>query len=159
MKKIFLANVTFIFAINIYSQFINDTVFYDKDWEQSNPENASYYRVISSDSGREIQYQVKDYYISGSIQMTGAYKSIYPDNKTGPFNYWYENGQSQIVCNYHNNKLDGEYFEYYDNGEPKIKRNYSKGLIDGEEKSWSLPSPQIFQCPEQQVVSFYPRLE
>lgn len=138
MKKIFLANVTLIFAINIYSQFINDTVFYDKDWKQSNPENASYYRVISSDSGREIQYLVKDYYISGSIQMTGTYKSIYPDYKTGPFNYWYENGQSQIVCNYYNNKLDGEYFEYYDSGEPKIKRNYSKGLIDGEEKSWSL---------------------
>ena len=137
MKKIIIANIVLLFAINVNSQLINDTIYYDKNWEQSDQENASYYRIISNDSSGKIQYLVKDYYISGSIQMTGTYKSIYPDYKTGPFKYWHENGQFHISCNYHNNKLDGEYFEYYNNGKPKIQKHYNNGLLDKEEKSWS----------------------
>ncbi len=137
MKRILFANITLIFAINIYSQLIKDTVFYDNNWQQSDPENASYYRIVSSDTSGKIQYLVKDYYMSGHLQMTGTYRSISPDYKTGTFKYWYENGQCQLVCSYVNNKLDGEYFEYYDNGRPENKKNYKNGLLDGTEKSWS----------------------
>jgi TonB family protein len=137
MKRILLANITLICAINIYSQLITDTIFYDNNWQQSDPENASYYRIVSSDTSGKIQYLVKDYYMSEHLQMTGTYKSISPDYKTGTFKYWYENGQCQLVCSYVNNKLDGEYFEYYDNGRPKNKKNYKNGLLDGTEKSWS----------------------
>jgi len=137
MKKILLANITIIFAINIYSQLIRDTVFYDKNWQQSDPENAGYYRIVSSDTSGKFQYLVKDYYISGQLQMTGTYKSISPDYKTGIFKYWYENGQQKLICSYVNNKLDGEYLEYYNNGKPKNKKFYKNGLLNGTEKSWS----------------------
>jgi TonB family protein len=137
MKKIILANIILFFAINIYSQFAPDTIFYNKNWQQSDPENASYYRVVSIDTSGEIQYLVRDYYVSGQLQMTGAYKSISPDKKTGPFKYWYENGQCQLVCSYMDNKPEGEYLEYYNNGKLKNKRTYKKGLLDGKDKSWS----------------------
>jgi len=137
LKWIILANIALIFAINIYSQSFIDTVFYDKNWQPSNPENASYCRIVSNDTSGKIQYLVKDFYMSGSLQMTGTYKSISPDYKTGTFKYWYENGQCQLVCSYLNNKLEGEYFEYYDNGKPKNKSNYKNGLLEETEESWS----------------------
>lgn len=137
MKRIVFANIALYFAINIYSQFAPDTVFYNKNWQQSDHENASYYRVVSIDTSGKIQYLVRDYYMSGQLQMTGAYKSISPDNKTGTFKYWYENGQCQLVCSYMNNMLEGEYLEYYNNGKIKNKKTYKNGLLDGTEKSWT----------------------
>ncbi len=137
IKKIILTNIAIIFTIYAHSQYFSDTVFYDKSWQLINPENASYYRVVSNDTGGKIQYMVRDYYMSGHPQMTGTYKSISPDYKTGTFKYWYENGQCQLVCSYRDNKLEGTYLEYYDNGKPKNKRFYKNGLLEGIEKSWS----------------------
>jgi TonB family protein len=137
MKRILLANIILFFVINIYSQLITDTIFYDKNWQQSDFEKASYYRIVSSDTSGKFQYLVRDYYMSGCLQMSGTYKSISPDYKTGTFKYWYENGECQLVCSYVDNKLDGEYLEYYDNGKSKNKKNYKYGLLDGKEKSWS----------------------
>jgi TonB family protein len=138
MKRFIAANIILIITISCYSQLIKDTIYFDRNWQQSTRENAGYYRVISNDSSGKIQFLVRDYYISGRIQMAGNYRSIYPDFKTGQFSYWYENGQCQIECNFHNNKLNGDYLEYYDNGKPKVKRSYVNGLINGAEKTWSL---------------------
>jgi TonB family protein len=138
MKRVITANIILAIAIGCYSQLIRDTVYFDRNWRQSNIENARYYRVISNDTSGEIQFTVKDYYISGHIQMAGTYRSINPDFKTGGFRYWYENGQLQIKCNFLNNRLNGEYLEFYENGRPKISRRYVNGLIDGTEKTWSL---------------------
>ena len=138
MKIVIVANIILAVAFNCYSQLINDTLYFDNNWQQSNREDAGYYRVISNDSRGKIQFLVKDYYISGHIQMAGAYKSIYPDYKTGAFKYWHENGQCQTECKYLNNKLEGGYIEYYDNGQLKIRKNYVNGLLNGPEKTWSV---------------------
>jgi TonB family protein len=138
MKRVIAANIILIITIGCYSQLIRDTVYFDRNWRQSSIENARYYRVISNDTSGKIQFIVKDYYISGPVQMAGTYKSINPDFKTGDFRYWYENGQLHIKCNFLNNKLNSEYSEYYESGQPKIRRRYINGLIDGTEKTWSL---------------------
>ncbi len=138
MKGIVVTNLILVCAINIYSQLINDTVYFDSSWEQINPENAKYYRIISNDTTGKIQFSVRDYYISGSIQMTGNFKSINPDYRLGIFYYYYENGKTKVVCNYLNNKLDGDYFEFYNNGQLKSSKNYRNGLLEGVQKSWSI---------------------
>jgi TonB family protein len=138
MKRVVTANIIVAIAINCYSQLINDTIYFNRSWQQSDKEYAQYYRVISNDTSGKIQFIVKDYYISGPIQMAGTYKSINPDFKTGDFRYWYENGQSHIECNFLNNKLNGDYVEYYENGQPRVSRRYAGGVIDGVEKTWSL---------------------
>ena len=135
--KFILANLVLSFAINTYSQLINDTIYFDSDWKQSIKENAKYYRIINNDTNGKFQFIVKDYYLSGQIQMKGVYKSIYPDYKIGKFTYWYENGQVQIICNYHNNDLNGKYIEYYENGQLKSERIYKNSVLEGIEKSWS----------------------
>lgn len=137
MTRIFVTNLALIFAINVYSQIINDTVYYNSNWEQSDYGNAQYYRIISNDTSGKYQFFVRDYYVSGQIQMTGNYKSINPDYKLGEFYYYYQNGQLQIECSYHKNKLEGKYLEYYKNGQLKSSMYYKNGLLNGLEKSWS----------------------
>ncbi len=80
-------------------QIILDTMYFDQNWEQSTEQDANYYRIISTDTTfRSFRFSVKDYYLSGQVQMTGTYKSIRPDNKDGQFIYYFDNGQQQRDC-------------------------------------------------------------
>jgi TonB family protein len=137
MKMIFVTNIALIFAINVHSQLINDTVYFNSNWEQSDYGNAQYYRIISNDTSGKYQFFIRDYYLSGQIQMTGSYKSINPDYKLGKFYYYHKNGQLQIECTYYKNKLEGKYLEYYKNGQLKSSMSYKSGLLYGLEKRWS----------------------
>lgn len=119
-----------------YSQDLIDTVYFDKNWNQCISEEAVFFRTIKFDTEKDIQLIVNDYYKSGSLQMKGMYKSINPDYKMGKFEYYYENGQKQIQCNYENNLLEGNYLEWHPNGNLKIQKFYTGNLLNGEEKNW-----------------------
>ena len=54
----------------------NDTIFYDDLWKKSDKQLASYFRVATEES--EGKYLVKDYFITGELQMEGV--SRYPDS-------------------------------------------------------------------------------
>ncbi len=45
-------------------------------------------------------------------------------------------GQLEIICNYKNNKIEGEYKSYYDNGQLYIICNYKNNQKEGEYKSY-----------------------
>ena len=69
-------------SLPAYPQVL-DTVYFDKNWEQTGLENAYYYRIVSIDSSGDFRLYVEDYYPGGQIQMTGTYKSIQPMTRTG----------------------------------------------------------------------------
>lgn len=133
MKKI-LFLLLFMPALS-QSQWNTDTVFYDSNWNQCNPDAASYYRIIEIDT-TEILFQVKDYYITGQVQMKGAFRSINPDIKTGDFTYWHKNGQIWIKCTFEQGDLTGKYIEWFENGQIKTESTYKSGKLDGIEKQW-----------------------
>ncbi len=137
MIRILITNLIFAIAINVHSQFLNDTVYFNSSWDQSDEENAEYYRVISNDTSGKLQFHVKDYYKTGQIQMTGNYKSINPDYKLGKFYYYYKNGQLHIECNYYHNNPEGKYCEYFSNGQLRSEKNYKSGRLNGTELTWS----------------------
>ncbi len=62
-----------------------DTMYFDRNWEQSARPDAYYYRIISIDTSGDFRFHVADYYPDKQVQMTGTYKSIRPDNKDGHF--------------------------------------------------------------------------
>jgi TonB family protein len=136
MKPVILLN-TLLFLISFNTKAGSDTIYFDSNWEQTTRENARYYRLIDFDTTGKPIFHVKDFYISGNLQMEGKYRSIYPDYKTGEFIYWYENGRKKLVCNYVNNVLSGRYVEWYDNGNLKSERFLKDGIIEGVEKLWS----------------------
>lgn len=65
-----------------------DTIYYDKNWNETNYNNCKYYRIASQHS--DI-VKVVDYYKNGQIQMTGAFKSFDFEEETGPFYYYKKN--------------------------------------------------------------------
>jgi TonB family protein len=112
-------------------------MYFDQNWEQSTERDANYYRIISSDtSSGNFRFLVKDYYLSGKVQMTGTYNSIRPDNKDGQFIYYFENGQQQRECYYRENTLNGAFREWYKSGQLKNEQRYKNGLLDGPYKTW-----------------------
>lgn len=135
LKYSFFSLLAFFCISQALSQWDKDTVFYDENWTQCNPALAKYYRLIDVDTNN-ILFLVEDFYISGKIQMKGSFRSINPDDKRGKFNYWYENGQIWIECEYLNGKLNGLYNEWYPNGKKKTELTYIKGKINGTEKIW-----------------------
>ena len=118
------------------SQVLIDTMYFDGQWEQSSREKARYYRIISTDTSGEFRFLVRDFYLSGQIQMSGTYKSIRPDNKDGHFIYYNQDGSRQMECHYRENLLHGPYDEWYDSGQKKVSRHFSKDKLDGQFSSW-----------------------
>jgi protein TonB len=118
-------------------QVILDTMYFNQNWEQSTEQDAHYYRIVFTDTAAgSFRFLVKDYYLSGQIQMTGTYKSIRPDNKDGHFIYYYDNGQQQRDCYYRENTLTGTLREWYPSGQQKNVQQYKNGLLDGSYKTW-----------------------
>ncbi len=118
-------------------QIILDTMYFDQNWEQSTEQDANYYRIVSTDTTfRSFRFSVKDYYLSGQVQMTGTYKSIRPDNKDGQFIYYFDNGQQQRECFYRENTLTGTFKEWYRSGQQKNEQEYKNGLLDGPYTTW-----------------------
>jgi len=127
----------FILPSTVKGQIILDTMYFDQNWEQSTEQDANYYRIISSDtSSGNFRFFVKDYYLSGQVQMTGTYNSIRPDNKDGQFIYYHDNGQQQRECYYRENTLNGAFREWYRSGQLKNEQKYKNGLLDGPYKAW-----------------------
>lgn len=137
MKKIIVSIILSGFAFMLEAQMIRDTLYFNKNWKLSTVENAHYFRIITNDTTGKFLFHVNDYYLTGQLQMTGLYRSISPDFKTGPFVYYYPNGKKQIMCTYSDNQLEGKYMEWFDNGQPKTEKYYKHNLLNGTEKAWS----------------------
>jgi len=137
MKRtiLFTGTVIFIF-LRGFSQTAGDTIYFDQNWNQSSRAEASYFRIVSIDTSR-ILFMVRDYYLSGQLQMEGAFRSINPDMRIGEFSYWYQSGARHIKCNFKNGLPDGQYEEWHENGTMKTEKSFIAGRLDGVEKTWN----------------------
>jgi TonB family protein len=120
----------------VSSQMLLDTVYFDRHWKQCKKDTALYYRQVYADMGKKVQFIVKDFYISGKIQMEGTYKAINPDVKNGHFVYFYQNGKKMSEANFLENQAEGEYYEWYSNGNKKSLTTIRNGIMDGDYKTW-----------------------
>ena len=91
-----------------YGRSYNDTIIYK--------------RIISFNKG---QYDVKDYYPNGQIQLEGTYSSFDKEIK-----------EKSLWCNYKTNTKEGEFKKWYENGQLESKTNYRKGLRNGLHEYW-----------------------
>ena len=93
-------------------------VYYDKDWRETKfITDAKYYRIGSRDSIGRWQGAVRDYYLTGKIQMKGSYKD---DLRDGVFIYYTDRDaySSAGVCS--GEFAVGKWEEFHWNG--KIER-------------------------------------
>ena len=134
MRLLFTALVFVFFTSSSVAQEveIGKKYYYNFQWDSTtNVEHAKYYRFYESYNG--IGWPVSDYYISGCLQFQGVVKnpsfskgSCDLEKCTGPFFYFYENGNIQTEGNYKNGKPVFTLTSYCINGKIEYVSTYSQ---------------------------------
>ncbi|MBV9964008.1 MAG: energy transducer TonB [Parafilimonas sp.] len=119
-KPAFLFLLTFFCCYSSFSQEKKDTIYFDEDWSICEKPVAEYYRVCELNKNKEIFYKgdVVDYFIDGSIEMTGHYS----DNgyKDGEFIFYNKKGIILKKGFYINDEMKGDWFYYDITGNIKV---------------------------------------
>ena len=127
-----------------------DTIFYNKNWKVTKVKDSiAFYRLTTKINGK---YNVKDYYLNKTLQMTGTYASIEKEIRDGYFKYYddygkisseglfkknwrngvwkeYKKNKLWTETNYINDTMHGNFAVYYPNGTLKRNEIYKKGVF------------------------------
>lgn len=117
-------------------------IYYDKKWVQlSTADNAAYYREYAPEAA---QIKVTDYYINGTVQMTGAL-TISDSLKTGDYVYYNEAGAVQDQEHFLNGKKDGISKSFYPGGALAYEALYREGFRSGYCKAYDSTGGLLFK--------------
>ncbi|MGV3630369.1 MAG: TonB family protein [Bacteroidota bacterium] len=107
----------------------SDTAYFNKSWVICSKKEAHFYRLVSK---QDSLLFVRDYFISGQIQMTGLYVSLNPHYREGHFTFYHKSGRISSEGAYQHNEKTG-IWKYYDSlGKIKFSENFLKGKRQGE---------------------------
>lgn len=130
-KKSTLILLLMVVAFNVFPA-AKDTVitYFDKDWKKTkNAEKALYYRKAYLN--KDNMWEVKDFYLTGQLQMLGYYSDKKLKQQQGPAYFYHYNGKLSSKGQYKDNVQVGIWEHYYLNG-----KLHSRGKrIDGERDS------------------------
>ncbi len=128
-RKIFLLlNILlFVFVSQELKSQDTATIYFDKQWNQCDKELSSYYRKYYVNESKE--YNVRDFYNSGQLQMVGTYKKPDWKEKTGHFTFYYENGQKKSEGEYFKDKRTGKWVTWQKDGNIRYEADYKNGKI------------------------------
>jgi membrane associated rhomboid family serine protease len=101
-------------------------VYYDKDWKETELiSEAKFFRLGSRDSLGRWQGAVRDYYLTGEVQMKGTYKN---DLQDGVFLYYSDHGTYTSAGRYVNENPVGKWELFHTNGKIEREIFYGDGL-------------------------------
>lgn len=127
-RKITIVLFMAVVALPVIGQ--QDITYYDAKWKPTVKDSASFYRPQVQKEG--VFYRVKDYYISGQIQMNAVSKYVDKDYWEGKVTWYNEDGTPYQTGNYTNNRIDGEFITYLK--DKRLVANYNKGyFISGKQ--------------------------
>jgi TonB family protein len=81
-----------------------DTVFFDKNWNECSSQGAMYYRLFSKEDG---MLYINDYYGNGKLQMKAQISENGLNKKNGKCCFYAENGKMESKGIYQNNTKIG----------------------------------------------------
>jgi len=143
MKNLFLSLAFFLFAGLVSAQTVVDTIYLNSKYEATSKGDHEYFRVVT----KEIQgiYEVKDFWKSGEISMSGKFSSLNPENKQGQFIYYHKGGALERIVNYRDNRTTG-----------KVKRFDVNGKFDFEYLTSieSLDNADLFKKKIKELIRF-----
>lgn len=92
-------------------------------------ENYKYLRIIKDLKVPNLDaYQVKEYYKSGKIAMSGTIKSAEKKTKIGSFTFFYESGIKKSIEIYNDGFLQSQY-DFYENGTKKLVTDVQASIL------------------------------
>ena len=119
-----------------------DTVWYNYLWKECTRNEASFFRTGTV--FRNGLYHVTDYYLDGTKQMTGTLTSMHPENRSGDFLYYHEDGSLQSTEHYTANMLNGTATRYFRNSKQVSQRTvYRLGKRDGPNTYYDSASGKV----------------
>ncbi|MFT4521607.1 MAG: antitoxin component YwqK of YwqJK toxin-antitoxin module [Bacteroidia bacterium] len=128
-----------IFLLLIASQtvFAQDTttLYFDQSWDEIPTERgAKYYRQQFQTN--DTTFIVRDYFMSGQLQMTGSYSDDTYQIKHGYFEYFHDNGEKSLTCTYNDGSYEGAYYQYYTDGNIRLESTYVDNELAGPYKRY-----------------------
>jgi TonB family protein len=125
MKTFFAIIISVSFA---YAQAPKEKIiaYFDKKWQVvADPAAAMYYRTVER---RGEKYMVRQYFMSGAIQMEAECSSYKPGLVyDGRRVTYYANGKAKAQEFFENNNGYGTHHTYYANGKPQKEVTFHKG--------------------------------
>ncbi|WP_222164834.1 energy transducer TonB [Edaphocola aurantiacus] len=117
----------------VQAQSAAGRIYYDKNWNIiSGRDSAAFYREYTPGNDKIL---VKDYYISGKLQMSGAI--VGKDSlKTGVYNYYNEKGYREDENHYLNGRREGTSKSFYPDGRLAYEALYKDNFRSGYCKSY-----------------------
>ena len=113
----------------------NKIIYYDASWKVISSENgASFYREIEEPKKKADHFIVKDFYITGELQMKAEYASMEPEIKYGQATFYYKEGPKQSERFFVNGKESGDYKEWYPNSHVKAEGQMKSAKKEGDWK-------------------------
>ena len=145
MKKIVLLLIVFITSASLKAQVLESAlqqsrwpVIFDANWKVvTAPKAPAFYRDFKPFTDSRSGGSVRDYFISGNLQMDGTtstnLNSANPDDyeKEGVFTWYYENGKIQTISFFRENKLEGLRSVFSEDGELTEEATYKNDNIHG----------------------------
>jgi hypothetical protein len=149
-KKIVMLFMVLITSVSLIAQVLESSlqqsnwpVIFDANWKVvTAPKAPAFYRDFKPFTDNNSGGSVRDYFISGKLQMDGTtstnLKSANPDDyeKEGVFTWYYENGKIQIISFFRDNKLEGLRSVFSEDGELAEEATYKNDKIHGDYKSY-----------------------
>ena len=135
MKTTFILAVMAILSVaTCKAQSLNDTIYYDEDWNIiNNAAEASFYRLYNAADKSDGRKPYRDYYIDGRLQGEGYI--VWRNGEMlddGPQKNYHENGKLRQTWTMKMGKMDGENYHYYENGNMEYKATYADGKRHGK---------------------------
>ncbi len=88
-----------------------DTIYMNRNWEAI-PKGTKYSYFRTIEKRNDSIFLVKDYYESGQLQMSGAYKSATLEERVGKFTWYTEKGEQVHLFNYEKDKVSVKSYIY-----------------------------------------------
>jgi len=98
MKNSLLTLILILSVGSVLGQSIPDTIYYNAKWKNTTKKEHVYFRTITKDD--QGLFEVKDFWSSGEIQMSGKFSSLDPETQQGQFVYYNKNGALSQVNNF-----------------------------------------------------------
>ncbi len=121
MRFLVLLSLTSL-LIQFHTLPAQEKIYLDSEWKKCKQKRACYYRIIL---GKDVAGNIKleDYYMGGTLQMSGTYSSLEPEVKDGLFKYYTKTGVLKKECSYLKDSLNGAHTLWNTNGKLREKSN------------------------------------
>jgi len=136
--KVFYPNVDYFDKVHgVKIRDGEETKYFNDNWSACSKEGAKYYRIVNYANGK-INGAVRDYYISGKLQMEGNYSGYYAEDgfQNGLFTWYYENEKKSEEVNYTNGSRNGKCTTWFVNGLMNEQVKYLNGKKEGCDFIW-----------------------